>query len=234
MSFTNDSLGSLNLKQPRNGYRFSIDSVLLAHFVSLRRGPVIDLGAGCGIITRLLARRGFTGPFTAVEINPQAFYCCQQNLASINARLLLHDARQPHQQLIPQSFSLLICNPPFALPGRGRISPNRDRADARHQLSFTMDDLWQAGERLLNTRGRLAFCLPPRLLDMAFSGMAQHGFYAKRLRLVHGRLQLPAKIALLEAVKGGGPELKVEPPLVLYQDINNRMTAELAAIYQGI
>lgn len=234
MSFTNDTLGTLSFKQPRNGYRFSIDSVLLAYFASPLNGPVADLGAGCGVITRLLAGRGMKGPFVAVEINPRAVECCQENLGSINANVLLHDARLPHARIKPQSFSLLISNPPFALPERGRVSSNPDKADARHQLTFTLNDLWRAAGRLLKNKGRLALCLPPRLLDIAFAGMQAHGLYSKRLRLVHGRIGLPAKIALLEAVKGGGPELTVEAPLVIYQDADNRMTEELTTIYQSI
>lgn len=220
--------------QPRQGYRFSIDSVLLAAFTTLKTGPTLDLGAGSGIITRLLARRGHAGPFVAVEINPQAAQCCAHNLAGINANVLLHDVREPHAQLKAQAFKLVVCNPPFGQPERGRVSHQPDKAQARHQVSFTLSDLWRAAGRLLALKGRLAFCLPPRLLDQALGAMPHYGLFAKRLRLVHGRLDLPAKIALVEAVKGGGPELKVEPPLIVYANAQNTMTTEVADIYAAL
>ncbi len=227
-------MGSLTLLQPRQGYHFSIDSVLLAAFAALKNGPIVDLGAGCGIITRLLARRGAAGPFTAVEINPKAAACCEANLAGCQARVLHHDARLPHAQLLAQSYSLVVCNPPFGQPGRGRTSPEPDRALAREQSCFTLNDLWRISSRLLRHKGRLAFCLPPRLLDQAILGMAAHNLFAKRLRLVHGRDNLPAKIALLEAVNGGGFELNVEPPLIVYTDTANTMHPEVAGIYAAI
>ena len=234
MLYSQDSLGSISLKQPQEGYRFSIDSVLLAYFATLKPGAIADLGAGCGVITRLLAGRGAIGPLVAVELNQGAASCCQENLLGLNASVLQHDIRLPHELLRPQSFNMVISNPPFAVPGRGRISPNPDKADARHQLTFTIEDLWQAAARLLNNKGRLALCLPPRLLDTALIGMRNHNLWAKRLRLVYGRVDLAAKIALLEAVKNGGPEMKVEAPLIIYKDKRNNMTDEVKAIYESI
>jgi tRNA1Val (adenine37-N6)-methyltransferase len=229
-----DKLGSLTILQPKLGYRFSIDSVLLAWFASLKKGPVADLGAGCGILCCLLARRGLragkeAGPFTAVEIDIAAARCARLNLRDLKAVVLRHDARQPHPLLPRQGFNLVISNPPFGIPGQGKVSPNPRRALARHQRQFTLDDLWRVSYQLLTGRGRLAFCLPPRLLDQALTGLSQHGFAAKRLRLVHGRVSLAAKIALLEAVKDGRPELTVHPPLVVYEQ--NALSPEVAAIY---
>ena len=48
--------GKLQIIQSRQGYRFSVDALLLAEFVSVRsEDVVVDLGAGCGIISLFLA-----------------------------------------------------------------------------------------------------------------------------------------------------------------------------------
>jgi tRNA1Val (adenine37-N6)-methyltransferase len=229
-----DKLGSLTIVQPKFGYRFSIDSVLLAWFATIKKGAIADLGAGCGILCCLLARRGLlagkeAGPFAAVETDLAAVRCARLNLRGLKAVVLRHDARQPHLLLPRQSFNLVISNPPFGVPGQGRVSPNPSRALARHQRQFTLDDLWRVSYQLLASRGRLAFCLPAKLLDQALTGLSRHGFAAKRLRLVHGRVSLAAKIALLEAVKDGRQELTVHPPLIVYE--KDALSSEIAAIY---
>jgi tRNA1(Val) A37 N6-methylase TrmN6 len=54
----------------------------------------------------------------------------------------------------------------------------------------------------------------------------------KRLRLVQPRAGRPANLLLLEAVKGGGAGLKVEPPLTVYAE-GQTYTAEMQAIYNA-
>ena len=47
--------GRLKLIQSKDGYRFSIDAILLAEFVTIRQGDVVvDLGTGCGVIPLIL------------------------------------------------------------------------------------------------------------------------------------------------------------------------------------
>ncbi|MCF8115269.1 MAG: methyltransferase [Desulfarculaceae bacterium] len=233
---TLDRLGRHTLEQPAQGYRFSMDSVLLAAFSSRREGPVADLGAGCGVLCVLLAARGLAGPFTAVELDPLAAACCARNLerAGAEGRVLAHDLAQAHPGLTGGSFSLVISNPPFGQPGQGRIPPHPARARARHCLALEQGGLWSQASRLLAAQGRMALCWPPSRLPRALAGLAAHRLAPRRLRLVHGRAGLPAKIALIEAVKDGGEELKVEPPLIIYTDAGQEYGPETAAIYREL
>lgn len=232
---SHDRLGPHYLEQPAQGFRFAIDSVLLADFATPAQGPVADLGAGCGVLCVLLAARGLAGPFSALELDPLAAACCGRNLAraGLAGRVLIHDLSQPHPELRPKSFALVISNPPFGQPGRGRLSPDPAKARARHELALTADDLWQRAAELLAPGARLALCWPPGRLPQALAGLRAHGLAPRRLRLVHGRAELPAKIALIEAVQGGGEELRVEPPLIIYAQ-GQEYGPEVAAIYRRL
>jgi tRNA1(Val) A37 N6-methylase TrmN6 len=210
--------------------------VLLAAFASPAAGPVADLGAGCGVLVVLLAARGLAGPFWAVEIDPLAAACCARNLAraGIDGQVLTADLAQPHPELAAGSFTLVISNPPFGRPGEGRLPPDPSRARARHRLDLDEDGLWRQAARLLTVGGRLALCWPPSRLPRALAGLGAHRLAPRRLRLVHGRAGLPAKIALIEAIKDGGEELTVEPPLIIYADDSQEYGPETAAIYQRL
>ncbi|MDX1779167.1 MAG: SAM-dependent methyltransferase, partial [Thermodesulfobacteriota bacterium] len=60
--------GRLKIIHKKEGYRFSIDAILLAHFASLIKAPsIIDLGTGSGIIPLVLARKTATPSIVGVE-----------------------------------------------------------------------------------------------------------------------------------------------------------------------
>lgn len=228
-------LGALSLAQPIQGYRFSMDSVLLAAFASPARGPVADLGAGCGVIAALLARRGLKGPFLAVELDPLAGECCRLNFAAaaMAGEVLVHDLREAHPRLSAGGHALVVSNPPFGRAGAGRIPPDPARARARHELEISAGELLAVAARLLKSHGRLALCAPPRRVPGLVRDLLEARLSPQRLRLVHGRVELPAKLALLEAVKDGGEDLRVEPPLIVYGR-GQAYTEEVAGIYRQL
>lgn len=230
-----DCLGRHILEQPTAGYRFSIDSVLLAAFAPAAAGPVADLGAGCGVLCVLLAARGLAGPFWALEIDPLAAACCGRNFAraGLEGQVLVHDLSRPRDQPRPGSCALVISNPPFGRPGHGRLPPHPARARARHELALPAQALWQRAAELLPARGRLALCWPPARLPQALAGLEAHHLAPKRLRLVHGRAGATAKLALIEAVKDGRAQLRVEPPLIVYGS-GQRHTAEVESMYREL
>lgn len=232
---TADGLGRLEIIQPRRGHRFSIDSVLLAFFAPLPPGSVTDLGAGCGVLCLLLAARGQAGPFTAIEIDPLAADCCRANLEHhrLAGRVLNQDLAAPIPELPAASQALVVSNPPFGRAGQGRLPPDPARALARHELALAAADLWATAGRLLAPGGRFALCLPPRRLVEGLDGLTRARLTPRRLRLVHGREGKPASLVLIEAVRDGGEDLVVEPPLVVYGQ-GQAHGPEVAAMYAAL
>jgi tRNA1(Val) A37 N6-methylase TrmN6 len=63
--------------------------------------------------------------------------------------------------------------------------------------------------------------------------MREHRLEPKRLRLVYPKMGKEANTILVEGIKDGNPDLKVLPPLVVYND-NNEYTDEVKQILYGI
>ena len=209
--------GRLKVIQFRTGYRFSIDAVLLAQFVSVKRNDVVvDLGTGCGIIPMILLLTELVGHVFSLEIQPelaeQAVRNARLNGFEHGVKVILGDLRHP--PLIPSSADVVICNPPYRPKNSGRINPDPQKAIARHEVLSSLNDILDAAAKTLRAKGRFAMIYPAvRLADLLIK-MRRFNLEPKRLRVVYPSMRSDAKLALIEASLGGQAGLKILPPLL--------------------
>ncbi len=234
-----DSLfdGRLVCRQPASGYRFSIDAVLLAHFCRPAPGEtVVDLGAGCGVVSLILAHRHPTIDLVAVELQPELVRYCRQNVEengfADRLRVVAGDVQDIRRLLPPESCQRVVVNPPYGRPGRGRTSRDTGSRTARHETAATIDVFVAAAAFVLQNRCRADFIFPVSRLPGLLSCLRQVRLEPKILRLVHGYPGADARLVLVEAMKNGGEDLRVLPPLYIYQHKNGPYTDEVTHIYK--
>lgn len=220
---TTDSIlnGRLRLIQPRRGYRFSVDAILLGRFIRPRPvARILELGAGCGVISIMAAALYTPREVAAVEVQKEMAALIERN-AALNAlpvvRAVVADLRAPTIAGVDQaSFDLVIANPPYRTAGSGRRSPIAGRDLARAESGATLRDFTAAAARYLKHGGKAAFVFVAARSAELISELRAANLEPKRIRMVHPQLDQPATTVLIETRKGGGVELKVEPPLILY------------------
>jgi len=133
---TRDALfgGALTLRQParREGYRVNVDAILLAAFAARRlplpregagRRPArhaVDLGAGVGAVGLSLLHLGAARRVTFVEVDDALARLgvanATENGWSDVARVVAADVEDAEVD----AADLVVCNPPYVVPGRGR------------------------------------------------------------------------------------------------------------------
>lgn len=239
---TDDAIlrGALRLWQPARGYRFNLDALLLAHFAAATH-PVpptllIDLGAGCGVVGLLLARRWPRCRARLVERQAGLARLAERNLArnglAGRVRVRAGDLRRVAlwRPRAAVRRALVVCNPPFFPLTSGRCSPEREVAEAKHELTCTLAELIAAAARGLRCGDGLALIhLVARQAEL-LRALHEQGFALQRVRAV---LPLPGRAAtrlLVLARRGagcavggkGGPRSfadaleGVDPPLVVH------------------
>jgi len=209
--------GRLKLIQSKDGYRFSIDAILLSEFVTVKPGDiVVDFGTGCGVILLILLNTKPVGHAFGLEIQKELADQAGRN-AIINGLgekidIILGDIRYP--PIDKESADIIICNPPYRQAGSGRINPVLRKAIARHEILASIDDILNAATRLLRKKGRLVMIYPSvRLVDILIR-MRHFNLEPKKAQINYPSLESGAKLALIEASLGGRPGLKIEPPLL--------------------
>jgi tRNA1Val (adenine37-N6)-methyltransferase len=226
LELTRDTIlgGTQTLDQPKAGYRFSLDSILLARFASARRRDlVLELGAGCGVVAIAIVTLFHPRAVVAIEIQPALARLIENNAelnAISNLRAVCADIRtRKIVNIEPGSFDLVVANPPFHASGRGRQSPNDARHLARGEGGATLEDFIKASRRYVQNGGRVAFVFSANRSAELLAMMRSNRLEPKRIRFVHPRVELPAVSMLVEARASGGTEVKIEPPLIIYDRV---------------
>jgi tRNA1Val (adenine37-N6)-methyltransferase len=213
----------LRIIQSLDGYRFSIDPLLLCDFAGAGSGGrVIDLGAGCGIIPLILAGKFPTASLVGVEL--------QEEMAGLAARNVVLNGCQDRIEIVcddvlflarrfpVSSFDLVTANPPYRKPGSGRVSPKAGRDLARHESSAGLADFLAIAKYLVKPSGTLCFISHPSRLPEFIHCAGELKLSLLRLRLVHGSVAAPATMFLAQLAKGRKGDTSVLPPLFVHNE----------------
>ena len=230
--------GKIKVRQPLHGYRFSIDSILLATFTWLKKKEKIaDLGTGVGIIPLFLAMRNDgIEQIVGIELQEDLVAAALQNV-SMNGfddliQVYNEDIRSIDEALLPAKFDVVVSNPPYYQISSGRINPSLPKAIARHEVCCTLEDVLRASSYLLKDGGRFFIVYPATRAITLLHQLRSFGIEPKKLRWVHSRQGEPAKFILAEAHKGGREEVEVLSPLMLYTQ-SGKYSQEIEIVCSG-
>jgi tRNA1Val (adenine37-N6)-methyltransferase len=209
---THDTLfgGQVQLSQPARGagYRVNVDALHLADFArdGGRARVAFDLGAGVGAVSLALLHRDAVERVVLVEIDPEAAALARVNLHANGwtgrGEVLTQDVSLAARARAGEA-RLVVCNPPYFAPGRGRVAKVPARGLARTgELAAFVD----AARRLLGRRGRACFVYPAREMATLFELLRKSGLEPKRMRVVRATSTDAARVVLVEAMaaKPGG------------------------------
>lgn len=227
-----------------NGYKiiqhpdkfcFGMDAVLLSSFAKVKPGEkVLDLGTGTGILPILLEAKTQGSHFTGLEIQPESAEMAKRSVLynSLEAKIdiIEGDIKSASQIFGKGTMDVITSNPPYMTNHHGLKNPNDAKAIARHELLCSLEDLVRETSAMLKQMGRCYFVHRPFRLVEIITLMKQYKLEPKRMRLVYPFVDKEPNMVLIEGVKGGGPQLTVEAPLIVY-DEPGKYTKEIYDIY---
>lgn len=233
MEVINDILGYRNRKiyQDDECFAFSLDSVMLANFatVRLRDKCIVDLGCGNGVIPLILSLRTDKN-IVGVEIQEQladmATRSVDYNKLSNQIKIINSDMKDFITDETFEKFDLVTCNPPyFKVNEKNYFNLSPQKLIARHEVKVTLSDVFCVSKKLLKNNGNFAIVHRPERLLEIFDLYRRNGIEPKRLRFVYEKVSKESTLVLVEGQKNGNPGLKIENPLILYNE-DGSMTEE--------
>ena len=151
------------VEQDKCAMKIGTDAVLLGAWCPLQTNPntILDIGAGTGIISLLLAQRSLATQIDAIEIEENAFEQCTDNFENSvwSDRLFCFHAGLDEFVEDPEDeYDLIISNPPFYTENFKSNTVNRNLARFEDALPF--DDLVAAADLLLSENGLFVVIIP--------------------------------------------------------------------------
>ena len=228
----------------KNGYKiiqhpdkfcFGMDAVLLSSFAKVKEGEVaLGLGTGTGILPILLEAKTGGAHFTGLEIQPESAEMANRSVLLNGLEdkidIIEGDIKEAAQIFGKGSMNVVTSNPPYMTNHHGLKNPNDAKAIARHELLCSLEDVVRETSAVLKQMGRCYFVHRPFRLVEIITLMRKYKLEPKRMRLVYPFVDKEPNMVLIEGVKGGGPQLTVEPPLIVY-DAPGQYTKEIYDIY---
>lgn len=240
MEVINYLLGYKDLKIVQNPdmFSFSLDSVLLANFVTLNKNisKILDIGCGNAPIPMILSTKT-DASITGVEIQKEVYDLAVKSI-SINSledriSIINDDINNLANNLDTDSYDVIICNPPFFKVSDGSNFNNSEyKIIARHEVNLNLEQLFSVSKKLLKNGGVVAVVhRPDRLIDI-ISTMRKNNIEPKRLRLIYPKVDRDCNMILIEGSKNGRPGLKILPPLYTHTN-DDDYTDEVKEYFEG-
>lgn len=223
MKVINNILGfdGMKIVQDTDGFKFSLDSVLLANFVTLNKriNNVMDIGCGNGIISILLSMRT-NAKIIGVEIQNESYLNSLESIKinNLNSQITVYneDIKKFYKSLESDSFDVVVCNPPYF--SGDNVSKTISKKIARHSFYLDYNDVILISKKILKNNGIVAIVhRPENLMEILFT-MRKNNIEPKKIRFVYPYKGKNANILLVEGMKNGKPGLKIMDPLYVYEN----------------
>lgn len=227
----------LVIYQDDDWFKFSLDSVLLAFFVTLnlRTKKIMDLATGNAPIPLLLSFRT-KALIYGIELQKCVFDLGKESVLENNLNnqieLIQGDVRNIRDYFSGDSFDVVTCNPPyFKVNSVDYINENSVKAVARHEITLTLDDVFMQACYLLKNGGIFAMVHRTDRLMEILEKMRQYGIEPKRVQFIYPKKGKNSDLFLIEGIKNGKVGLQMLSPLIVHND-DGSYTEKIAKLFR--
>jgi tRNA1Val (adenine37-N6)-methyltransferase len=152
-----------HVNQNQCAMKIGTDGVLLGAWTPLINNPlnVLDIGAGTGILSLMLAQRSYAEQIDAIEIDENAYEQCVENFEASpwgDQLFCFHAGLDEFVDEPEDEYDLIISNPPFHSEDFKTDDSQRDLA--RFQDALPFEELIEAAALLLSDNGIFSVIIP--------------------------------------------------------------------------
>lgn len=242
MERVNSILGYPDLKiyQDDQFFCFSLDSIILANYstIRLRDKKIIDFCTGNAVVPIIISRR-CNKEIDGVEVQEKLFNlaCKSVSINNLSSRINLYneDVKDFSKNVDNlNKYDLVLCNPPyFKINENSSKNLSYEKMIARHEILINLDEVCDCAKKVLKDNGNLCIVhRSDRLMDI-LSSFRRNSIEPKRIKFVYENVNSESFLVLVEGKKCGSVGLKVEKPLIMYNE-DGSLTLEYSKLQEEV
>lgn len=165
---------NLKIYQYKEGFKFSLDSVLLAEYAIIKKSDknIIDLCTGNAVIPIILNYK-YHKKIYGIEIQQEVFDLARdsivENQMENDIELICDNVLNIKNYFPGNNFDVVLCNPPyFKVHHDDYVNNNKIKGIARHEIEVNLKQIIETASFLLNSRGRFYMVHVPERIDEIF------------------------------------------------------------------
>ena len=229
---------NLKIIQRSDYFNFSIDSLLISEFVSIKKNTkkILDLGTGNAAIPLFLSKKT-SAKIYGIEIQKISYKLALRNINinNLNEQIyIIYDNMKNYSKYFNSgSFDIIISNPPFFKINENTnfLNELKQLSIARHEVEINLEELIKIASELVKDRGYFYLVHRADRLSEILNNLLNYRFEAKKIKFCYTTKHKNAKIVLIEAIKNGKSGLTILPPLIINKE-NGEYTDEILKMFE--
>ena len=213
----------LMLIQHPGRFCYGVDAVLLSWFAKAYEGErVLDFCTGTGVVPILMTAKTAASHFTGLEIQEEVAKMASRSVVlnhlEDKVSIVCGDLKNTKTLFGKGVFNVVTVNPPYMAGGSGLVGADYSKAVSRHEILCSLEDVIRESANVLVAGGRMYMVHRPYRLGDIICLMKQYKMSPRRLCMVHPKASQEANLVLIEGIRGGNTQIRVEAPLVLFDE----------------
>jgi len=222
MERIDDILGYTNRKvyQDSNFFSFSLDSIILANFVTIKKSDkcICDLCSGNGVIPLILSLRT-KSKIIGVEIQKKIYDLGVKSISYNNLSDQIDFINDDINNFCGKNiekYDVVTCNPPYF---KNFVDSNKnlcvEKMIARHEVKTNLDEVCQISGKILKENGTFGLIHRTDRFIEVVSCLKKYKLEPKRVIFIYNMIDSVSNMFFIESRKNGSSGLKIEKPFIL-------------------
>jgi len=223
--------GAIKLIQPRDGYRVSMDTVMLAACVPAQAGDrIVEGGVGSAGAALCLARRVPGAIVHGIDIQDDMLSFARRNIDynKLGGQVSVEKGCITDLSGPEATYDHVMVNPPYLADGKGIRPPDANKGLAHMDSSAALKDWVRFCIHKVKNRGTVSIIYRADRVDEVIAQLYRRVGEIKIMPL-WPRLGVPAKRVIIQGRKGTHGTASILPGLALHGEVE-RYTKEAKAI----